>query len=91
MAVVLGEIGLSVRREVPYDLVFHGVRVGRCRAGLVVESLIIAEVKVVRAVVPAHREQVWHQLEAAKLPVAVILNFGENPGVARVLASDRAF
>lgn len=86
MAVALRERGLHVAREVPFEVVFHGVLVGLTRADLVVKSAVIVEVKVARIIAPGHREQAWHQLQAAKLKVAMVVNFGEHPGTARVVA-----
>lgn len=75
-AVVLRENGLRAEREVPYEVVFHGVAVGTCRADIIVESVVLVEVKVAKTIIPAHREQAWHYLKAAKLQVGMVLNYG---------------
>jgi GxxExxY protein len=41
LTVLLRNAGLRVDREVSYDVVFHGVRVGRYRADMVVEGKVI--------------------------------------------------
>ncbi|HXT18239.1 MAG TPA: GxxExxY protein [Gemmatimonadaceae bacterium] len=87
VSVQLRELGLNVRREVPYEMVFHGVVIGLFRADIVVEGLVIVEVKVSRGVLLPHREQVWRYAKTAGLPVGMVLNFGENPGFARVLTN----
>jgi GxxExxY protein len=84
MAVALQEAGIACSREVPYEVVFHGVPVGLFRADLVVGGQVLVEAKVAPRIIPAHREQAWHYLSAANLKVAVILNFGEKASTARV-------
>ena len=83
-AVALQECGFVCQREVPFEVVFHGVPVGRFRADLVVEGKVLVEIKVADRIVPAHREQAWHYLAASGLKVALILNFGARASTARV-------
>jgi GxxExxY protein len=84
VAVVLREAGIECRREVPYEVVFHGVPVGLFRVDLVVDGRVLVEAKVASRIVAAHREQAWHYLAASGLTVAIILNFGETAETARV-------
>lgn len=85
VSTILREMGLHVLREVPFEVVFHGVIVGICRADLVVEGIVLVETKVARGIAAAHREQLRHYLLASKLNVGLILNFGDNPGTGRVV------
>ena len=46
MAVLLEDAGLSVQREVRYDVLLRGRVIGRYRADMVVGSAVLVEVKV---------------------------------------------
>jgi GxxExxY protein len=84
LAVILREAGLKVEREVPYEIIFHGVRVGWYRADLVVESKVLVETKVMRAIPAEIREIAFNYLAASKLRVGLILNFAGRGEVKRI-------
>jgi GxxExxY protein len=83
LATALRETNMRVTRETPFEVVFHGVVAGVFRADLVVEDRVLIECKIHR-IGPRDREQAWHYLAASKLKVALIANFGENAGTARI-------
>jgi GxxExxY protein len=83
LATALREMNLLVTREQAYEVVFHGVVVGVLRADLVVQDRVLLECKIHR-IGPREREQAWHYLAASRLKVALIANFGEVPGTARI-------
>lgn len=83
LATALRETHMSARREIPYEVVFHGVVVGTFRADLVVENEVLVECKIHR-IRPRDREQAWHYLAASGLKVGLIVNFGEYPATARI-------
>src|SRR5438128_15828 len=65
LAVLLREAGLHVEREVPFEIIFHGVRVGWYRADMIVESKILVETKVMRAVPEETRDVALNYLAAS--------------------------
>jgi len=82
--------GLSVKEEVPYDIVHRGVIVGHYRADLVVEDRVLVEVKATRALTSADERQLLNYLKASKLEVGLLLHFGPTPKVVRrLLTHDR--
>ena len=90
MAVELEFRGLRVRREVPTEVVYRGVSVGRFRLDLVVEEQLIVEVKAARTLVEADERQLLNYLKATKFEVGLLLNFGPEPKFRRlVYANDR--
>jgi GxxExxY protein len=60
------------------------VVVGDYIADLVVEGLVIVEVKAGKGIDDLHLAQVGNYLTATKMPVGLVINFGQKVGVRRV-------
>jgi len=84
MEIALKEAGLNVEMEVPVPVVFRGKTVGDYRADLLVNGLIIVELKAVRNLDPAHEAQLHHYLRATSVEVGLLFNFGAKPEFKRV-------
>lgn len=84
----LTQRGLSVARQVPFDVTYRGLRFkAGFKADLVVESLVIVELKSVKRLSLAHQKQTLTYLKMANLRLALILNFGEahlRDGIKRI-------
>src|SRR5262249_15125645 len=85
LRLVLIEKGLSVESEVPVSVYFRGVSVGDFRADLVINGVILLELKTAEKIIPAHEAQVLNYLRSTKLELGLILNFGPRPQVRRLL------
>jgi len=85
LAVVLQNAGLRVEREVPFEVVFRGVVVGRYRADLIVDRKIVVETKALRRLDMAGTVQLRNYLRASGLSVGLLLNFGSTPEHKRVI------
>jgi len=81
----LVEKGVEVAQEVPVAVLFRGQNVGDFRADLVVNGVILLELKTAEAVIAAHESQVINYLRATSLELGLILNFGPKPQVRRLL------
>ena len=82
--------GLLVERQVPVVVRYKGEPVGRFYADLIVEKVVLVELKACRAVEPAHEAQVLNYLRATSLEVGLLLHFGPKPAVKRfVVTNDR--
>lgn len=83
--------GLQVERQVPVRMEYKGVVVDNAfRIDLLVERLLIVELKSVEKLAPVHGKQVLTYLRIMRLPLGLILNFGQatfKDGVKRI-ASD---
>lgn len=76
LAASLERSGLQVRRQQPIDIEFDGMRFeGAFRADLVVQGLLLVEIKSVEQLNRAHAKQVITYLRLMKLPVGLLLNF----------------
>jgi GxxExxY protein len=89
LAYELRKRGLEVQRQVPIpirydDLVFEE----GFRADLIIQSLVIVELKSIEELVPVHSKQVLTQLRLADKRLGLLINFGSalfKSGVKRVV------
>jgi len=69
--------GFSVQSQVPIDVVYKGIRFEQgFRADLIVEKLVVIELKSVEQVSAAHRKQLQTYLRLTDLKLGFLLNFG---------------
>lgn len=85
----LGERGLSVRSEVPISIRYNNMQfdVG-FRADLLVDDLVIVELKSVEHTAPVHNKQVLTYVRLANLRLGLLINFGAvriKDGIARLV------
>lgn len=80
--------GLVVERQKPIDAVIDGVSFeGAFRTDLIVDGLVVVEIKSVSRVGPEHWKQVLTYLRLLDLRVGLLLNFGAatmKEGIRRV-------
>lgn len=93
LAAELINSGHDVRRQVAVPLMYQNQRVGSAfKIDLLVDELIVVEIKVVKAIGLHHIRQVVTYLKAANLPLGLILNFGAPSmryGIKRIINSPR--
>lgn len=71
--------GLQVRRQVSIPLNYKGIRFQESfRADLIVENLVIVEVKSVYESHPAHESQLRTYLKLSNKRLGLLVNFGTN-------------
>lgn len=85
LRLALLENGFKVASAVPVSVVFRGVNVGDFRADLVVNDVILLELKTAERIIRAHEAQILNHLRATVLELGLILNFGPQPQVRRLL------
>jgi GxxExxY protein len=81
--------GLNVESEKALSLLYRGVTIDCAyRADLVVEGVVIVEVKALDSLAPIHSRQLYTYLRVADCRVGLILNFGAmtlRDGIKRVV------
>ena len=81
--------GLHVEKEVPIPVEWDGLKIEiGFRADLIVERLVVVELKSVEAIAPVHKKQLLTYLRLTKLRVGLLLNFGAvlmKDGIYRVV------
>jgi GxxExxY protein len=77
MADALRSRGLSVERQKPIPVLFRGKRFDEgFRADLLIEDLVLVELKSVEILARVHRKQVLTYLRLANLQLGLLINFG---------------
>lgn len=88
-AVALTQKGLAVRRQIQVPVWFRGQKVGDFVADLLVNQMVLFELKAARMLDSAHEAQLLNYLRATEIEVGLLFNFGIKPEFRR-LAFDNA-
>jgi len=74
----LFDLGLKLDRQVSVPIVYKGIRFDEgFRADIIVEHMVLLELKSVERILPAHKKQVQTYLRLTGLKLGYLLNFGE--------------
>ena len=76
--IAINQKGLSISAEESFEIVFRNYTVGKYIADLIVENSILVELKCCKVLLPEHQAQVINYLKASKLPVGLLVNFGNQ-------------
>jgi GxxExxY protein len=68
-------IGLKAKAQVPIDINYKGKLVGKYFADIVVEDLVILEIKAVESLQKIHEAQLLNYLKATKYKIGLLINF----------------
>ena len=82
-ALRLEEAGIGVRRQHPIVVRFRGHVVGEFRADLLIEELLLVEIKSVQMLLQIHEAQLLNYLKATGIRVGLLCNFGPRPAWMR--------
>jgi GxxExxY protein len=80
--------GIPHACEVPVSLTYKGLDVGTVRLDMLVDGLVIVELKAVEALNQLHRAQAITYLQITKLQLALLINFNVpllKNGIKRVI------
>lgn len=73
----LARRGMRIARQCHVSFEFDGLTFQDCfRIDLLVESLVVVEIKSVERMLPVHPKQLLTYLRLMKLPVGLLINFG---------------
>ena len=78
LLIALQQKGLHAKAQFPLSVRFRGHVVGEFYADILLEDKVIIELKTVRALAPEHQAQLINYLNATKIEVGLLVNFG-NP------------
>lgn len=73
----LRQRGLSTSEEVTFPVSYKDLEVGTYFADVVVEEMVIVELKAVESLAPAHVSQVLNYLKASGLQIGLLFNFAK--------------
>ncbi|MBK5272525.1 MAG: GxxExxY protein [Bacteroidia bacterium] len=76
--------------QFPIEVFYNGQKAGQYFADIIIESLVIIEVKTAEHIAKEHEFQLINYLKATELEVGLLLNFGEKPEFRRkIFTNDR--
>jgi GxxExxY protein len=78
LAIEMAKQGLSFQRELEMHIYYDGQQIGTRRVDFLVEDKVMLELKAVTALEEVHLAQAINYLEAYKLEVGLLLNFGSK-------------
>jgi GxxExxY protein len=88
LCIALRKEGLSVEPEAPVNVMFRGEVVGEYRADILVNEVVVLELKTARAIDRIHQAQLMNYLRATKIEIGLLLNFGDKPEFKRLACSN---
>ncbi len=83
LALELHKNGCRVETQKPIDVYYAGQRVGEYFADMVVNDVVIVELKAVKTLLKEHEAQLIHYLKATTIEVGLLFNFGPEPQFRR--------
>jgi GxxExxY protein len=90
MKLELTKIGLKVERQKNIIVYYEGKEVGNYFADLVVNDLVVVELKAAESLCEEHEYQLINYLKATNIEVGLLLNFGKRPEFKRkIFTNDR--
>lgn len=89
MIVEFSKKGLQIESEIPVPVIYRGIKVNEdgFRLDLLVEGLVVIELKSVEKIHPIHKKQLLTYLRLANKPLGLLINFNEMTlvnGITRI-------
>ncbi len=78
LLIELQEAGLNASAQVPLDVSYRDQIVGTFFADVIVESVLILEIKAVERIANAHEVQLVNYLTATGIDIGLVINFGPD-------------
>ncbi len=79
MLIELKKMGLKCSNQLPVIVYYDDLIVGDFVADILVEELVIVELKAIEALASIHETKLVNYLKATELEVGLLLNFGPKP------------
>ena len=81
--------GLSVQRQKPIKVHYETNLVGEYFADLIVNDVVILELKAAEGLIKEHELQLINYLKATEIEVGLLLNFGTKPQFKRLVFENK--
>lgn len=90
LAFELNRLGFKVEQQKPINVYYGGEVVGEYFSDILVDEVVILELKSVKQVLPEHEAQLISYLKASLVEVGLLLNFGpKSVTVRKVFDNER--
>ncbi len=76
LSIELRKAGLQVAQQQPINVLYDSVVVGDYFADILVENVLVVEIKALSALHDSHKAQLLNYLKATKLRLGLLINFG---------------
>jgi GxxExxY protein len=76
--IAMKQKGLNISAEQVFEVQFRKHKIGKYVADLIVENLVIVELKCCKILLPDHQAQLINYLKASGMPVGLLVNFGNQ-------------
>ena len=83
LMIELKKHGLNAQAQYPIVVYYDGQQVGEYFADIIVDELVILEIKAVKMLATEHEAQLLNYLKATPYEVGLLLNFGPKPETKR--------
>ena len=83
LALELRRVGLTVEQQARIEVYYDGVVLGEYFADLLVDGVVIVELKAIQRLGPQEEAQLLNYLRATPYEVGLLLNFGPRPDFRR--------
>ncbi len=90
LVIELTKIGVSVTQQESVKVYYDGVQVGDYYADIVVNGLVILELKAAESLKNEHFAQLTNYLKATDKEVGLLLNFGKKPEFKRIVLGNES-
>lgn len=88
MMIELKKLGLGCLKQQSLRVHYEGYIVGDYFADIIVENIIIIELKATEGIVEEHELQITNYLKATDKEIGLLLNFGKRPQFKRKIFSN---
>lgn len=88
LVIELQSAGLSCAAQLPIKVFYEGEEVGEYFADILVEDVVIIELKAAEGLREEHEFQLINYLKATDVEVGILLNFGKKPQYKRKIFSN---
>ena len=89
MMIELKKFNLHCENQFPIEVFYEKDQVGQYFADIIVEKVVILELKADKNLCPEHEAQLLNYLKATDIEVGMLLNFGETPQFKRKVFSNK--
>jgi GxxExxY protein len=85
LVIELVRLGLDIKQQKSIPVYYEGAMVGDYYAAVLVEDVIILELKSAEGIKNEHYAQLTNYLKATEMELGFVLNFGKKPEFKRML------
>lgn len=89
LVIELREMGLHVQQQKGINVYYRDKLVGEYFTDLIIENVVVVELKTAVSISPAHEAQLINYLRATEFEVGLLLNFGQTAEYKRKIYENR--